>query len=501
MKTCRAAQIALSCWVALAAILPLRGQAVGTPPPQPQVTISAVAPTADERLAAATAALLDDELLRNATVALAVVDVRTGRIVESYQATRSQVPASLMKLTTTATALAALGAGYRFQTDLCYTGRIVDGGLEGDLVIVGGGDPTLGAGRPEGALALEPLLTRWVEAVRALGITRVSGRVVVDESLHPGAEPPPSWGWDDIGNYYGAGAGALNIHDNYYTVRLQRTANVGGRPSVHSTEPPNVPLRWTNELTSAGSRTGDRSYIFGAPGSYDRVIRGTIPAGRGLFGVKGALPHPAQSAAVWLSDALVAGGIAVDGAPTTSANRVATAGQVDTYFSPPLGAIAQLTNYNSVNLYAEAIYNALGAHWGTRGDGEATGERLVAYWLDRGVPSEGWAQVDGSGLATANLITPLQLAQVLRKSVGAGLRETVPQVGAEGTVGRLLRGDPRAARLRAKSGTLARVRAFAGYAERADGSEVAYVVIANNFTTRGGDIRRALGDWMAALVE
>ena len=77
----------------------------------------------------------------------------------------------------------------------------------------------------------------------------------------------------------------------------------------------------------------------------------------------------------------------------------------------------------------------------------------------------------------------------------------MPQVGAEGTVGRLLRGDARAASIRAKSGTLSRVRAFAGFAQRADGSEVAYVVVANNFTERGGEVRRALGDWMAALVE
>ncbi len=473
-------------------------QATTAPVPAASSTIKS---TANERIAKATVALLDNELLRNATIALAVVDVATGQIIESHQATRSQVPASLMKLTTTSTALAALGSGFRFQTDLCYSGRIVDGELQGDIVIVGGGDPTLGAGRPAQALDLDGILKRWVGAVQAVGIRRIAGRVIADESLLPGAEPPPSWGWDDIGNYYGAGAGGLNIHENFYTVRLQRSSQIGNRPIITGTEPTNIPIRWTNELSSAGSGSGDQSFIFGAPGSNDRVIRGTIPIGKGLYGVKGALPNPALSAATWLQDALKQSGIQVLGDPATSPAHVVTSGQLDTYYSPTLGAIAQVTNYSSVNLYAEAIYNALGTRWNTVGDGEATGDRLIAYWLDRGVPSEGWAQVDGSGLATANLITPLQLAQVLRKSVGAGIRETIPKVGSEGTVGRLLRNDPRADRLRAKSGTLARVRAFAGFAQRADGSEVAYVIVANNFTSRGGDIRRVLGDWMAALVE
>ena len=373
-----------------------------------------------KKLATATAALVDNPLLRNATIGLAVVDVATGRLIEAHQGTRSIVPASLMKLTTTATALAALGPNFRFQTDLCYTGSIVDGELRGDIVIVGGGDPTLGSDRTAGALSLEGILSRWVTAVQAVGIRNITGRVIADESLLPGAKPPPSWGWDDIGNYYGAGAGGLNIHDNYYTVRLQRSSKVGNQPIITGTEPANLPIRWTNDLVCAPSGTGDQSYIFGAPGSYDRIIQGTIPVGRGTYGVKGSLPDPAASAAMWLTDALTAAGITVVGDPATSEVAVSTSGQLDTYFSPSLGAIAQTTNFNSVNLYAEALYNALAARWGTSGDGEATGDKLIDYWLDRGVPSAGWAQVDGSGLATANLITPLQLAQVLRKSVGVG---------------------------------------------------------------------------------
>ena len=461
---------------------------------------------AQQRLDLATEALLSDELLATATVSLAAVEVTSGRVLVNHRGHKSAVPASVMKLTTTATALAELGAEFRFQTELCYTGSIIGDELRGDLVIVGGGDPTLGAGRPEGALDLDDLLARWVGAVRAAGIRRISGGVLADESLLPGAEPNANWQWDDIGNYYGAGAGGLVINENAYVIRLQRTAREGGRPDILGVEPAGLDIRWTNLLRSGPANSGDQAYVFGAPGTYERVIRGTIPAGRGVFEVKGSLPDPARSAATWLREALTAGGVAVAGEAQTRRDRVATAGTLDTYYSPRLADIAQLTNFKSVNLFAEALFRALGRKWDTlAGDGSAddgaTGDRLVEYWAGRGVDGTGWTQADGSGLSPKNQLTPLQLAAVLRLGAGYGLPATVPQAGSEGTVRRLLRGDPRAARIRAKSGTLSNVRALAGYATRADGTEVAFAAIVNNHAGKGTAVRRALGNWVATLAE
>ena len=458
------------------------------------------------RLDAATETLLGDELLATASVGLAAVEVESGRVLVSHRGSKGAVPASVMKLTTTATALAELGSEFKFRTELCYAGAIVGEELRGDLVIVGGADPTLGAGRPEGALDLGEVLARWVGAVREAGIRRVTGGVLADESLLPGAEPNANWQWDDIGNYYGAGAGALAINDNAYAVRLQRTREVGGRPRVLGVEPGGLDIAWTNRLRSGPANSGDRAYIFGAPGTYERVIRGTIPAGRGVYRVRGALPDPALAAATWLRAALTDAGVAVVGDAATRAERVATTGTLDTYYSPRLADIAAATNFKSVNLYAEALYRALGRKWDTlaaagRADDAATGERLVRHWAGRGVDTRGWTQADGSGLSPKNQITPLQLVAVLRGGAPYGLPATVPRAGAEGTVRRLLRGDPRASRIRAKSGTLSNVRALAGYATRADGTEVAFAAIVNHHAGGGAAVRRALGNWVAALAE
>ena len=131
--------------------------------------------TTGSKLDEATERLLRDEQLAHASLGIAVVDLATGQIVKTVNASRSLVPASLMKITTTATALEVLGAEHRFETQLCYTGQIVDGTLNGDVLMVGAGDPSLGGGRPDGVPDLDALLNRWADAVAKAGIRAISG--------------------------------------------------------------------------------------------------------------------------------------------------------------------------------------------------------------------------------------------------------------------------------------------------------------------------------------
>ena len=466
-----------------------------------QLSPKLVAQTSLDR---ATETLLKHDGLAHATLGIAVLDLSSGSTITSLNAGKSLVPASLMKVTTTATALEVLGGDYRFETQLCYNGSIVDGTLRGDLIIVGGGDPSLGAGRPDDVLDLDAVLARWADAVEQAGIRAIEGRVLGDESLDPGAEPSPYWQWNDIGNYYGAGPGALMINENQYTLKLQRTAKVGGQPKIIGYEPDPGQLRWTNELRSGPSGSGDQSYIFGAPGTYDRVIRGTIPAGSGTYEVEGSLPEPARHAADWLKETLESRGISVSKEATASRAGVSSSYPViDTYRSPPLRELIKLTNYRSVNVFAEAIYATLGRKLGAGDDPAEIGEAIVSYWEQRGLDTDGFEQVDGSGLGMRNMISAQQLAFVLRLSQRAstGLKETLPRVGQEGTVRSVLRGNARAQRIHAKSGTLKRSRGFCGYATMANGREIVFVIMANNYTGKGSSLRRAMGEWMRALVE
>jgi len=456
-----------------------------------------------KRLDAATETLRSNEQLKRAHLGIAVIDIESGRLLKTVNASSSLVPASLMKVPTTATAINVLGEDYRFTTELCYSGTLSNGVLTGDILIIGGGDPSLGGGRPNGALGLDALLARWADAIQQAGISSIKGNIIGEESLAPGAEPSPYWQWNDIGNYYGAGAGALIINENKYTLKLQKTARVGDKPKILSYDPDPGQLRWTNLLSSGTPNSGDQSYIFGAPGTMDRVIRGTIPAGKGVFKVKGSLPDPARHAADWLAEVLEDRGINVSGdaiaASRVGAKRSATS--LDTYESPTLKELVKQTNFKSLNLFAEAFFNALGRHWKIENNPAEVGDRIVEYWRGRGLHTDGWEQLDGSGLTMRNMITPLQMTQLLQLSANSTIPSSLPRVGKEGTVRGVLRNQTSAARIRAKSGTLARSKGFCGFAETSDGRQIAFTLIANNFTGKDRTLRVALGEWMSALVE
>jgi len=454
------------------------------------------------RLDAASEALLSNEQLKHARLGIAVVDVKSGRLLKSVNPSASIIPASLMKVVTTATALEVLGEQHRFTTELCYSGTLTNGVLTGDLLIIGGGDPSLGGGRPNGALDLEALLDRWASAVQSAGIKEIKGDVIGEESLAAGAEPSPYWQWNDIGNYYGAGAGAIIIHENKYTLRLQRTASVGSKPKIVSYDPDPGQLRWTNLLTSGPSNSGDQSYIFGAPGTMDRVIRGTIPAGKGIFKVKGSLPDPAKHAADWLAAELERRGVTLSGEAFAASRPAArnSSTSLDIYESPSLKELVKQTNFRSLNLFAEAFFNALGRHWKIYNDPAEIGERIRDHWKNKGLDTDGWEQLDGSGLTMRNMITPLQMTQLLQLSANSSIPASLPRVGKEGTVRGVLRNQEAAARIRAKSGTLARSKGFCGYAETSEGTQGAFTVVANNFPVRDKTLRVAFGHWFSDLV-
>ncbi|MDR2853704.1 MAG: D-alanyl-D-alanine carboxypeptidase, partial [Prevotellaceae bacterium] len=141
-------------------------------------------------------------LLQNANISFLVSDVRTGEVVCEHRACNMAVPASTMKVITTATALELLGADFRFRTLLEMDEKpTADSVLNGNIIIRGTGDPTLGS-------AFFPpadFLNNWVLAVKNAGIKTIRGQIIVDEQKFETEGVNPHWLWEDIGNYYAAG--------------------------------------------------------------------------------------------------------------------------------------------------------------------------------------------------------------------------------------------------------------------------------------------------------
>ncbi len=448
-----------------------------------------------------------DPELAGAQVSISVVEVATGREVGAHQSAFACIPASTQKLITTAAAMELLGPDHRFRTQLIITGAISPAGvLEGDVYLVGGGDPSLGSPYLEGVPGLEEILNRWRDRLLAAGVKRVNGRIIGDGSYYGTDAVAAGWPWSDIGNYYGSGAYGLNLHENFYFLDLLQRGRLGATPPIQRTRPAVPDLKLTNELRSGPQGSGDQAYVYGAPFGYDNYVRGTIPIGSGRFTIKGALPDPPLFAAQALCRHLEAAGVVVSQPATTDrslgSGRTVPGRVIDTYESPSLAALVDRTNLRSLNLYAEALLRELNKSRGSERYALASTEVLTDWLATKGLATEGVRLEDGSGLATRNFFSASFMTAFLRsQSTAERWRKSIPLAGRTGSMRGYLKGTAAEGKLWAKSGSLGAVRAYAGYAVRPDGQEVAFTIMVNNFTLESKDLRKKMHRLMLSLCQ
>lgn len=457
--------------------------------------------------------LARDPALKHGQLGVAVIDLQTGKTIAGYDAEKSLLPASIQKVFTTASALGMLGPEYRFKTELQFAGNLgVDGLLRGNIYIGGYGDPTLGSDQMDSAAGLPEVMEKMRIAIQQKGIRQIEGRVVGDPTWLGSEVNGRGWPWVDLGNYYAAGAWGLNIHENLYYLRFQQRSRLGDTPPIVAIEPSIPGLVFRNELASAGANTGDNAYIYGATRTYDRVVRGSIPVGSRIFSIKGSIPDPPLFAAQNLQDQLQSVGIiarqkALNYWDLPPAEAHVSGRQVlYTHSSPPLSAIVQRANMESVNLYCEAMIRTIGRERGKEGSAEAGIEAAEAFWEDRGLPGDGCYFQDGSGLARTNAATPLFFARLLTKIAGddriyAPIYDSLPIAGQSGGMRYALRGTGAAGKVRAKTGTLNRVRSLAGYMTARSGRQLAFCIITNNFTGSGGAVRKKMENLLLRIWE
>ncbi|MEL6668039.1 MAG: D-alanyl-D-alanine carboxypeptidase/D-alanyl-D-alanine-endopeptidase [Bacteroidota bacterium] len=461
-------------------------------------------PLAAQRLEEALLELENNPSLFHAQLGLSVVDLDNGSIIASIEPERALIPASTQKLITTAAALDMLGSSARFRTRLFVDGEIDQGTLKGHIYIVGGGDPTLGSPSMDEAKDLSEVVDAWATAVRATGIRRIEGYVIGDGSYYGTAGLDMNWPWSDLGNYYGAGAYGLNLHENLYYLDFRRTNQIGSTPEVARIRPQIPELFIQNEVRIAEAGTGDNAYIYGAPFNYQHFLRGTIPAGSSRFTIKGSLPDPPLFAAQQLQSRLEEMGIETV-RPATSARLLelpytGNGQEIHRIESPGMLDICKRTNLRSVNLYAEALLREINKSRATEVFSLGSPERVLDWLGEKGISTAGVRLDDGSGLSPRNYFPPrllTDLLYLLRED--EEFRGTIPLAGRSGSLRNRFRNTAAEGRLYAKSGSLSGVRAYAGYVFRTDGRKLAFCIMVNNYSGSSGDISRQLQQFMISL--
>lgn len=431
--------------------------------------------------------MLSDSSMNYASLSVSIINTLNNEVIFEYDPEKSLMPASTMKLISSATALELLGPEYHFETAMGYTGAFnrQTGILEGDLIIKGGGDPALGSSyfRDE----YGNFIDKWTDIVKRSGIRKIKGRVIADDSCYDFQPVPTAWMWEDIGNYYGAGVSGLSVSDNTYEIHLS-TSSEGSRPVIRRIEPEESNIDLTNNLTAAGDE--DNGYIFSAPYGTSGWISGTIPVNREDFILKGSMSDPPLVLARLLNNKIDSSGIRISGLPSTARIEKREFNGINilaTVTSPPLKKIIEVLNHESVNLFAEHLVRELGRVYAKKGTTGAGIEIIQKFLTDCRIDTKGMFLEDGSGLSPADAINTRGLATLLSymKREGryfADFFASLPEAGKEGTLKSVFRDPLFESRVRAKSGSISRVRSYAGYITTLSGNEFSFSIIVNNYT-------------------
>ncbi len=422
--------------------------------------------------------------LENAGYSVWAIDAENGQVICKTPQV-SLVPASVMKIITTAAALEILGPEYQFHTQIGFTGKINSekGVLEGNLMFRGGCDPSFYS--EYFAEHYQGTFEAWARSVAQKGIQSVDGDILVDLSEMPGQSVPGGWLWEDIGNYYGAGVSALNYCDNQYKI-LFSSAKEPGKPVIIGRISPTIDsLHLINKVCSSETNR-DQASVFGAPGSLFQMVEGTIPAGRTDFVVRASMPDPARCAAGEFIKVLKSYGINFSG-------RIRMLDKsIDSDFniladkaSPPLHDLIVPLNQESINLFAEQLLREIGR---VRIGSPAIDKSLDAlkeFWFEKKIFMEGFFPTDGSGLSRSNGVCPRTLAEVIHYMYKSQNRDlffkSLPVAGQSGTLKSAFKGSGLENNLQAKTGSMTRVRSLAGIFTNKGGRKVIFAVIANNF--------------------
>ena len=453
-----------------------------------------------------------------------VVDLDSGRTVFEMNSNRLFTPASNTKLFSTALGLIRLGPDYRFSTLVTAAAPVsATGVVNGDLVLVGGGDPNLsgravpyrmGSNSQENPLqAIEDLAGQlW-----ARGLREVRGAIAGDDSRYVWEPYPEGWAADDGIWDYGAAVSALALNDNVLSLTITPGARAGTAAAVTLSPPVefyHIDNRVRTVSGGAAKLTVDR-----LPGSEVVRVWGSVPAGSQARTVLLGIHEPALYAAVALRDSLIRRGVTVRGPAVarhaypnqfesleTAPPAAAPAGvELARRESAPLAEDLRITNKVSQNLHAEMVLRAVARARRNIGSRQAGLLELADFLKEVGIEKSEYEFNDGSGLSRMNLVSPAAVVKLLRYLYASPQRDLwmglLPVAGEDGTLNARFKGTAGAGRIRAKTGTIAHVNALSGYAETNSGRRLAFAILVNNSGVPNSEVRSAIDKIGSLIVE
>ena len=439
-----------------------------------------------------------------------VQSMDTGKILFAENPHKRLIPASNLKLLTAVAAIEDLGLDFRFTTRVLTDGRIEDGTLEGNLIIRGGGDPTLGARFNSPDLEKmeegDPLAVfrQWRASLRNLGIQRIRGRLLADDSLLETEGPGRGWSWDDLVYGYGASPSGLQFNEGVALVRVSPT-DMGAL--AHLLWRPRTPLiRWRNQI-----RTGPRQELGLKWPKLEAevVLEGAVEPSQEPIWLRVAVRDPAAYFIHTFAEVLRSSHLELLGGRREGEAGQAVPDESQTalfsHDSPPLSQILRVFLKISQNLYGETLLRMLDPA-PRRKRVEAGLARMESVLTRRvGVDPDSFLLADGSGLSRHNLISAGAIGRLLeyvhRQSYGTAFRQWLPAAGTDGTLRWRMKDPILKGRVQAKTGSMEGVRTLSGFLETVHGETLAFVILANHLRGDEKDLEALQAEFLQVLVQ
>lgn len=444
--------------------------------------------------------ILSKENLQNSTVGVSIKKI-DGSSVISHNSNLSLTPASTLKLITTATAIDMMGDKFQYKT-LLMQGE----DDSNELIIQGYGDPTLGS--EYNNKSDNSFLDVWLTQITKNYTKEKPLSILIDDSYFGYNGVSTKWLYEDLGNYYAAGAYGISVFDNTYKLSLN-TNNSSGCADIVKINP-KIAIDFDNQL-QLNTNGQDKSIISGLPFSNKRKLTGNIPAKRANFTIKGDIPNPGITLGHVLANLLIENGYTIKEISTVK-NKYEdlVCSQKEQFIipkstafyenkSPFLSEIIKVINVNSNNHYTEHLIRTIGKKDNSSmySDPLNDGIQLVKnYWLENNVDIQSLYMYDGCGLAPSDKISTDMMTNVLlymynKSKYSDSFINSLPIAGQNGTVRNFLKGTRLDGKIYVKSGSINNVQSFAGYYINGDKKYV-FAVIVNNFNSPRKQVVKAI---------
>lgn len=433
--------------------------------------------------------------LRHAHYAISVKDVHNDSSVVSVNDYKSMTSASISKLYTTAAALDYLTPDFTFKTVVGYVGTIHKNVLKGNLIIIGGGDPTLGS---KFFPKTKHFLDTIVQAIKEAGITKIDGHIILDCSMYGKEFIPQSWMLEDYGKDYATGVYPLTFNDNIFSITFSAAGNAGDTAKITNISPQKSSPEVASEVILGGNE--DLVKVQSKPDEFKKVAAGTLPTYKNNYVVRSAMISPPDAFALELKQALIAEKIVKPNQDYSIKLDPFFKEDLDTITileSPKLEFIVGITNYYSFNSYAEHIIKYLGYYKKNSGTFKAGAEVLQDYFKELQISIYETIIFDGSGLSRFNTTTARQMTEFLNKQYAKGgdtamFYRTLPISGKPSTLRSYDFPSYMIGKVRAKTGSMSRVRNLAGYMITKSGRKVSFCIMFQGQLPSDGDLKKEM---------